>query len=91
MILGPCLGYIMQTVTMVQTNEADGFSTLVTFILLVSNLIRVFWWYSERFSNVIFVASVVMIFCQIALIYMWVKIHNTPRKDKSKYTRFGLL
>ena len=74
MILGPCLGYILQTLTMVQTGEADGFSTYVSFILIVSNLIRVFWWYSERFSLVIFTAAIIMILCQLALLYMWVKI-----------------
>ena len=63
MILGPCIGYILQTYTMVQSNEADGFSTFVSFILIVSNLIRVFWWYAERFSLVILMAAIVMIMC----------------------------
>jgi len=84
MIIGPCIGYIMQTMTMVQTNQADGFSTFVSFILIVANLIRVFWWYSERFSLVILVASIVMIICQLALIYMWVKIQNNPRRSAGK-------
>jgi len=87
MILGPCLGYIMQTMTMVQTNQADGFSTFVSFILIVSNLIRVFWWYSERFSVVILVAAIIMIICQLLLIYMWVRIQNNPRRSSAgKYT-----
>ena len=84
MIIGPCIGYIMQTMTMVQTNQADGFSTFVSFILIVANLIRIFWWYSERFSLVILVASIVMIICQLVLIYMWVKIQNNPRRNPGK-------
>ena len=79
MILGPCLGYIMQTLTFVQTGQADGFSPFVSFILIVSNLIRIFWWYSERFSLVILIAAIVMVLCQLALLFMWVKIHNKPR------------
>ena len=78
MIFGPCVGYLLQTMMMVQTKQADGFSPFVSFILLVSNLIRVFWWYSERFKLVIFIASIVMIFCQLALLFMWVKVQNLP-------------
>ena len=63
MILGPCVGYLLQTMEMMKTKQADGFSPFVSFILIVSNLIRVFWWYSERFSMVLFYASIVMIFC----------------------------
>lgn len=85
MILGPCVGYFLQTITMVQTKSADGFSPFVSFILIVSNLIRVFWWYSERFSLVIFTAAIVMIFCQLGLLYMWVKLQNQRIKD-GKYT-----
>lgn len=81
MILGPCLGYIMQTMTMVQTGTADGFSPFVSFILIVSNLIRIFWWYAERFSLVIFSAAIIMVFCQLALLYMWVKVQNKPRPN----------
>jgi len=81
MILGPCVGYFLQTITMVQTKSADGFSPFVSFILIVSNLIRVFWWYSERFSLVIFTAAIVMIFCQLGLLYMWVKLQNQRIKD----------
>ena len=76
MIFGPCLGYVMQTMTMVQSNSAEGFSPFVSFILIVSNLIRVFWWYSERFTWVILIAAIVMIFCQLSLLFMWVKIQN---------------
>ena len=84
MILGPCLGYMLQTMTMVQTNSADGFSTYVSFILIVSNLIRVFWWYSEKFSLVILTAAIIMILCQLALLFMWVKIQNKPRRSSGK-------
>ena len=44
MIVGPCVGYIFQMRRMVVDKNAEGFSTFVSFILLVANLIRVFWW-----------------------------------------------
>ena len=82
MILGACLGYILQTITMIQTQEAEGFSPLVSFIMLVSSLIRIFWWWSERFSRVILTASVVQVFCQLALLFIWVKVNNKSSKSK---------
>jgi len=72
--------------TMMQTGAADGFSPFVSFILIVSNLIRVFWWYSERFSLVLMVAAVIMIICQLSLLYMWVKINNSSKKTSSDGT-----
>ena len=86
MMLGPCVGYILQTMTMVQTGQAEGFSPFVSFILIVSNLIRVFWWYAERFSLVIFFAAIIMIICQLALLFMWVKIMNKPKQSQGKFS-----
>ena len=77
MILGPCLGYILQTYTMIKTQTSDGFSTYVSFILIISNLLRLFWWYCIRFSLVILIAAIVMILCQLLLLYYWVRIKNT--------------
>ena len=84
MIIGPCVGYLLQTMTMVQTKRADGFSPFVSFILIVSNLIRIFWWYAERFSLVIFIAAIVMILCQLGLLFIWVRVQNMPRQETTK-------
>ena len=55
----------------------------MSFILIISNLLRLFWWYCRRFSAVILVAAVVMITCQLVLLYYWVKQKNAaaPRRD----------
>lgn len=47
MIIGPCAGYIVQIFKMYQEKNNKGFSTYVSFILILSNLIRIFWWYIE--------------------------------------------
>ena len=61
---------------MISKQTSDGFSTYVSFILVLSNLIRLFWWYSERFSLVILFAAILMVLCQMVLLYFWVKIKN---------------
>ena len=76
MMICPCVGYVMQTYTMIQTNQHAGFSTFVSFILIISNLLRLFWWYCEHFSVVILIASIIMITCQLILLYYWVKLKN---------------
>jgi len=74
MILGPCIGYIIQCFKMRQERNADGFSPFICLILLVANIVRVFWWFAEAFSNVLLTASLVMIACQMVLLYLWVTI-----------------
>jgi hypothetical protein len=44
MIIGPCAGYIVQVHKMHTMKICTGFSTYVSFIIIVSNLIRLFWW-----------------------------------------------
>lgn len=61
----------------------EGFSTYVSFILILSNLIRLFWWYLERFSVIILLAAILMLICQMVLLYIWVQINNLPEDQKN--------
>ncbi len=72
MIVGPCVGYMIQTRDMVKTESAEGFSPYVSFILIVSNLLRIFWYQVESFSPVILYSSLLMVACQVTLLYFWV-------------------
>ena len=45
MICGPCAGYIIQCYTMVYYRTSEGFSPYVSLILLIANIIRLFWLY----------------------------------------------
>jgi uncharacterized protein with PQ loop repeat len=44
MIVGPCLGYIIQCFKIMKERNADGFSPFICLILLIANILRVFWW-----------------------------------------------
>mmetsp|Transcript_25582 Transcript_25582/g.39362 ORF Transcript_25582/g.39362 Transcript_25582/m.39362 type:complete len:81 (+) Transcript_25582:110-352(+) len=68
---------------MLKDGVCEGFSTYVSFILIVSNLLRVFWWVLDRFSLVILSAAVLMILCQLILLYAWVHILNLPEDQKN--------
>lgn len=83
MVFGPCLGYIIQTHSMVSSESAEGFSPYVSFILILANLIRIFWWQVARFSDIILYASLLMVTCQIVLLYFWVMISNSTRAKEN--------
>jgi len=44
MIVGPCFGYLVQCYTISKERNADGFSPFICLILLIANILRVFWW-----------------------------------------------
>lgn len=86
MVLGPNVGYLIQCVTMKRERNAEGFSPFICLILLIANIFRVFWWYAniyyiifrfaEGFSLVLLMASILMIVCQLALLYLYVTIKS---------------
>ena len=45
MVFAPIVGYVPQYLDIQKSKNPRGFSTLVCFILLVSNVIRIFYWY----------------------------------------------
>ena len=56
MILGPCIGYIIQCYKiMKEPSNADGFSPFICLILLVANIFRVFWWYVINPESLFFI------------------------------------
>ena len=69
MIIMPCMGHILQIRKMQAAKSTVGFSTLISFILVTGNVIRIFWWYVDRFSLIILNAAILMFLCQMTLIY----------------------
>jgi hypothetical protein len=63
MVMGPCVGYIIQIYNMVFSKTAEGFSPYVSLILLLANSLRLFWLYLDPFSNVVLMAAILMIIC----------------------------
>ena len=83
-VFSPILCYGLQIAEMVKTRSADGFSTYVSLIVFASNLIRIFWWFSERFSLVLLGTAIVSVVMQFVLIFYWVKIVTNDGKSKFK-------
>ena len=87
-VFSPILSYGLQISEMVKTRSADGFSTYVSLIVFASNLIRIFWWFSERFSMVLLGTAIVSVAMQFVLIFYWVKIVTNDGKKLFKDQAF---
>eukprot|EP00762_Andalucia_godoyi_P002793 ANDGO_04550.mRNA.2 hypothetical protein len=67
-IFGPVFGYVSQYKDISRARTAEGFSSLVSFILLSSNILRVFFWFGKRFELALLFQSIVMIVAQMVLV-----------------------
>eukprot|EP01027_Heterolobosea_sp_BB2_P001968 GEZU01002951.1.p2 GENE.GEZU01002951.1~~GEZU01002951.1.p2 ORF type:complete len:262 (+),score=72.01 GEZU01002951.1:23-787(+) len=67
-VFGPVVGYVTQYQEIQRKRSSDGFSPLVSFILITSNCLRLFYWYGARFDTVLLVQSIVLIAAQFIMI-----------------------
>ena len=72
-IVGPILGYIPQYDQMRNTGVTEGFSTLVCFILIISNMLRISFWFMKGFKMALLWQSVVMLMAQLLLLEVIVR------------------
>jgi len=85
MVIGPILGYIPQYRVINETHRSEGFSTLVSLVLLVANILRVFFWFGKKFHLVLLYQSVVMIIAQLLLLELCVRYKKQKAHSKIKY------
>ena len=83
MIFGPNFGYLVQYREIYSSNDAEGFSNLVWFVLLVAYITRVFWWMcSTSVNNTVLSSSLLMIICQLLLLELTVRL---KKKNERKH------
>lgn len=79
-IVGPILGYIPQYFEIRKTKQTEKFSTVVCFILLTSNVLRILWFFLLPFPITLLVQSIVMILAQICLLELIVRLKRQKLK-----------
>ncbi|KAI3649917.1 hypothetical protein MP228_005549 [Amoeboaphelidium protococcarum] len=67
MVFGPVAPYIPQYRQITKTQNSAGFSTYTVALLLIANILRVFFWIGKRFELTLLWQSVVMILAQLVL------------------------
>jgi len=73
-VFGPIIGFIPQYNEIKRSRDPNSFSTLICFILLSSNILRIFFWFGKRFEYSLLLQSIVMIMAQLLLLELIVKI-----------------
>jgi len=68
MIFGPNIGYIAQILKFREVNSSEGFSKMISFILLMANILGIFFWIGKQFSVVLLYQSIVAIIMQLILL-----------------------
>ncbi len=82
MIIGASIGYVAQLRDIQQIKSSQGFSTLLTFILMFSNTLRCFYWVGSRYDKALFLQAVLMIAVQIALLFVSIKYRAPAKRVK---------
>eukprot|EP00759_Apiculatamorpha_spiralis_P019985 PhF_6_TR2559/c0_g1_i1/m.4335 len=65
----PTTGYWAQLHTLVTTRNTEGFSIMVSLILIISNTLRCIFWVLKRFDDVLLYQALIMLVVQFGLLY----------------------
>ena len=67
----PSIGYFFQAMKFKQTKSTKGFAKFLCLLLLLANILRVFFWFGKRFSLALLFQSIIVIISQIYLIHVY--------------------
>lgn len=84
-VLLPQVGYLHQLIKIQRLKSSEGFSKLISLILIVAFIIRVFYWIGKRFELAILLNSVFGIIMQLILLHACVKYSHYENKQDSKF------
>lgn len=73
-IIGPLLGYISQLKLIKQQKSLGSFSIDVCAILLIANILRLYFWFTTGYAFSLFLQSILLIVIQLMLLQECVKI-----------------
>ncbi|XP_039255959.1 solute carrier family 66 member 2-like [Styela clava] len=76
MVFGGVVPYVPQYRDIKRSENAEGFSTYVCLVLLVANLLRIFFWFGRRFEYPLLAQSVIMIFTMLGMLHLCVRVKS---------------
>jgi len=78
LVVGPTLPYVFQAHSMYQNRSSDGFSPMTCLVLLIANILRIFFRFGRVFATYLLIQSIVMIIAQILMLYVWFTLRTAP-------------
>ncbi|XP_059420405.1 solute carrier family 66 member 2-like [Carassius carassius] len=85
MVFGGALPYVPQYQDIQRTINAEGFSTRVCLVLLVANILRIFFWIGKQFELPLLLQSVVMILTMLAMLHLCCSIQSSNRVSTKQH------
>ena len=87
MVIGPTIGFALQYFEIQKTGTVRGFSIWVCFLLLMANILRVFYWLVARFDTTLLLQSIAMLVTQLALLEVCTRLTARASGGSSAATR----
>ncbi|XP_076123739.1 solute carrier family 66 member 2 [Alosa pseudoharengus] len=79
MVFGGAVPYVPQYQEIQRSGNTEGFSTRVCLVLLIANILRIFFWIGKQFELTLLLQSLVMILTMLAMLYLCCSIQGTNR------------
>ncbi|KAI5623880.1 PQ-loop repeat-containing protein 1 isoform X1, partial [Silurus asotus] len=85
MVFGGAVPYIPQYQEIQKTSNTEGFSTRVCLVLLIANILRIFFWVGKQFELTLLVQSVVMILTMLAMLHLCCTVQISNRVSTKQH------
>lgn len=82
LIFGPNLAFISQIKKFQSSKSSDGFSKIICLLILLANILRIFFWYGKRFDIPLLFQSIVSIIMQFILLNEFLKVYKNKYNQK---------
>ena len=89
MIFVPSIGYFFQAKKFKETKSSKGFAKFLCLLILIANILRVFFWFGKKFSLILLYQSIVVILSQIYLIHVYLEYQEDfPVKSEKNISEY---
>ena len=83
-IFFPSIGYFFQGIKFQKTKSSIGFSKILCLLILLANILRIYFWLGKPFEKSLLFQAIVVIISQIYLMHYYLKYRERPR-DVNKF------
>ncbi|XP_069758295.1 solute carrier family 66 member 2 isoform X2 [Narcine bancroftii] len=85
MVFGAAAPYFPQYRQLQKSGNTEGFSTHVCLVLLVANILRLFFWFGRHFEVTLVWQSIVLIITMLALLHLCCGLQQSSRMSTSTH------
>jgi hypothetical protein len=83
MVFAPLIGYVDQYRQIVKARDSSGFSKMVSLVLLLANILRIYFWMGKRFETALLLQSISMVIAQFIMLEVCIRFGNKSGKGST--------